>query len=495
MTKISFPLRRLALSAAGLLLLASCTTNPATGEREFTPFMSPSQEAAIGAEQHPQLMQEFGGEYDDAALAAYVRQVGGELAARSELPNLDFTFTVVNSKIVNAFALPGGYVYVSRGLMALFNDEAELASVVGHEIGHVTARHAANRYNRSIFAGLGAAVVGAVSGSPELAGLLGQGSQLYLLSYSRGQESEADMLGQRYMVRTGYDPKGAVRMLLALDRDTKLEAQISGTSANQTPSWARTHPYASDRAVAASQRVADLPPEQQTGALQRDRFLDHIDGMLYGDDPAQGIISGQTFTHPTLRITFTAPDGYALRNTAEAVVGAAENGKFLLTAGQISAQTPTADFLRAEWRRIAGDQAPALSNLQAIRGDGLERLTATTVISGSSGNVAVRLVAIRQTPTQAYMFTLLWPAGAGSGVESGLVAMVNGFRGISEAEADEVRPQILRVVTVRAGDTATSLSRNMPFGSYNLAWFKVLNALGDDAALSVGQRVKIVTDR
>ena len=185
-----------ALSLA-LVALAACTTNPATGRNSFTGFMSPQQELQIGAEEHPKILATFGGAYDDAGIAAYVDEVGQRLARNSDLPELKLTFTVLDSSIVNAFALPGGYVYVSRGLLALARNEAELAGVLAHEIGHVTARHSAQRYSQTIIAGLGANVLGAVVGAP--AGQLAQlGAATYLSAYSRDQEFEADTLGVRY---------------------------------------------------------------------------------------------------------------------------------------------------------------------------------------------------------------------------------------------------------------------------------------------------------
>ncbi|MCH8173122.1 MAG: M48 family metalloprotease, partial [Proteobacteria bacterium] len=218
-----------------LLLVGACTVNPATGKKEFTPFMTPSQEAAIGAREHPKLVAEFGGKYEDQALAAYVEEVGDRLAAASEMPGTDFSFTLLNSPIVNAFALPGGYVHISRGLMAYFSDEAEMASVLGHEIGHITARHAANRYTKSIFFGSLAAGAGWLIKNQDLASLVGGGAQLYLLSYSRKQESQSDELGLRYMLRTTHDPMGSVRMLEALQTTAAYEAQKQGRAADQTP--------------------------------------------------------------------------------------------------------------------------------------------------------------------------------------------------------------------------------------------------------------------
>jgi predicted Zn-dependent protease len=168
------------------LMLAACTTvNPATGKRDFTPFMSPQKEMSLGKDAHPGILKDNGGTYNDPRLTQYVNDMGQRLVRNSELSDYPFTFTVLDTPLVNAFALPGGYVYVTRGIMALVSSESALASVVGHEIGHVTARHSAKRYNNQMFAGLGTALVGIATGSNELANSVGQGAQSYLMSYSR----------------------------------------------------------------------------------------------------------------------------------------------------------------------------------------------------------------------------------------------------------------------------------------------------------------------
>jgi len=191
---------------AGTMMLQGCATNPATGRSDFTPFMSPAKESAVGKEQHPLVIKQNGGVLDDPKIAGYVAVVGGRLAAVSELPKTPFTFTVLNTPLVNAFALPGGYIYVTRGILALFNSESELASVLGHEIGHVTARHSAKRYNQQLFTGLGVALLGAALKNKGVSDALGYGSQIYLKSYSRGNEYESDQLGVRYSTRAGFDP-------------------------------------------------------------------------------------------------------------------------------------------------------------------------------------------------------------------------------------------------------------------------------------------------
>lgn len=230
-------------------MLSACTTiNPATGERDFTPFMSPVKEMSLGREAHPGIMKENGGAYNDARVTQYVGDMGQRLVRNSELSEYPFTFTLLDTPLVNAFALPGGYVYVTRGIMALVNSESELASVIGHEIGHVTARHSAKRYNNQMFAGLGSVLIGAATGSNALANSVGQGAQLYLMSYSRNQEHQSDELGIRYSSRAGFDPYAASDMLNALDNEHKLQLILADRAGEpQKSDFFSTHPNTQDR--------------------------------------------------------------------------------------------------------------------------------------------------------------------------------------------------------------------------------------------------------
>src|SRR3990167_10935846 len=268
-----------------------------------------------GTDAHPQLMAEFGGAYSGPQ-ATYVNRIGQNIAVQSGLSRSpsDFTVTLLNSPVNNAFAIPGGYVYVTRQLMALMNDEAELAGVLGHEVGHVAARHAAKRESQatrnSLLGALGSILSGALLGNSAL-GQLGQqifstGSQLLTLKYSRGQETEADNLGITYLQLAGYDPRAMSTVLQSLANQNALDASVKGTT-NKVPEWASTHPDPASRVRAALTRAGNT-----TGRTNRDTFLAGINGLTYGDDPAQGIVDGSKFTHPSLRLAFQAPNGFYL---------------------------------------------------------------------------------------------------------------------------------------------------------------------------------------
>ena len=204
-----------------ILPLNACSTNPATGRTQFAALMSPQQENQVGAEEHPNIIAEFG-EYDNARVQTYVRQVGARVTRNTERPDVDYKFYVVDSPIVNAFALPGGYIYISRGLLAVADSEAELAAVLGHEAGHITGRHSAERYSRGVVTQLGAGILAAAVDSAGVSQALGLGSDLYLKSYSRSQENEADTLGIRYLAQNGYDPSAMTSFLENLQNASAL---------------------------------------------------------------------------------------------------------------------------------------------------------------------------------------------------------------------------------------------------------------------------------
>ena len=308
------------------LLLSGCSTNRATGKQSFTAFMSEEDEARIGAEEHPKMLQAFGGTYDDAALEAYVRAIGRKLVAKSELPDAEFQFFVLNDDTVNAFALPGGYVYVSRGLIALCEDEAELAGVIGHEIGHVTARHSAQRHSSAQATNIGltaVGILGSIFGAPTgLNNVVSFGAQAALQSYSRNQELEADRLGARYMSRAGYSPAALTDFFAKLDMQNGIEADKAGKSRDNY-SVMSTHPRTSERIEQARTLARTNMPK---GAKrERALFLSQVDGLIFGKDPKEGFMRGDSFVHPQIGFQFTFPPNFTVENGKSAVTGS--NGK------------------------------------------------------------------------------------------------------------------------------------------------------------------------
>lgn len=296
--------------------LAGCMTNPTTGERQFN-LISMEQEIQMGREADEQIGQTMG-LYPDKELQAYVSDIGLAMGESSEWPDLPWTFSVVDEATVNAFALPGGYIYVTRGILAHFNNEAQLAGVLGHEIGHVTARHAATRMSKSQVAQLGVGLAMVID--PDLqrvAPLAGAGMQLLFLSFSRTDENEADELGVRYMTDMGYDPEALIGVMETL----RQVSEAGGGS--RLPEWQASHPYPENRKENIRGHIHKLEPQgyQSNG---RDDYLNKIDGIVYGEDPREGYSRDGVFYHPELRFTLHFPEGWTVLNQKQAVVAISE---------------------------------------------------------------------------------------------------------------------------------------------------------------------------
>ncbi|MEJ2720960.1 MAG: M48 family metallopeptidase, partial [bacterium] len=302
------------LTIATASAISSCTTDYVTGRKTFS-LISESQEVEIGKEADPQIVAEYG-LYDDPSLDEFVSALGARLAAVSQRPQLNYTFRVLDSPVVNAFALPGGYVYVTRGILAYFNSEDELAGVLGHEIGHVVARHSAEQLSRQQLAGLGLGL-GVVLWEDfrPYAELAGAGLGLLMLKYSRGQESEADLLGVEYSTELGYNAHKMAGFFGTLQA-------LSGGGGQGLPSFLSTHPDPGDREVRVNRLAGEWQQKVNYKPLDTDphAYLKRIDGIVYGDDPRQGYVENGVFYHPTMRFKFPVPSGWQVTNSASTVL-------------------------------------------------------------------------------------------------------------------------------------------------------------------------------
>lgn len=486
---VSSARRRTLAAAVAVVLtapwLAGCETNPATGQSMFS-LMSREQEQQIGAQESPKAIEQFGGLYDDPELARYIDSIGQLLAKTTETPDQKFTFVVLDSDIVNAFALPGGYVHVTRGLLALANNEAEAAGVIAHEIGHVVARHAAQRTSQAqISSALGGLVGGLLLG--DAGAQLGQyGASAYVASYSRDQEFEADSLGVRYLSRAGFDPEAMADFLASLQMQSMLEAQIAGKKDEGADIMA-SHPRTQDRVQAAIKAASTGAPVRNP-VDDRDIYLRKIDGIIYGDSPKSGFVRGTRFTHPVLGFAFEAPQNFKLSNQPSQVVAKGPQGGAILFS-QAQADIAPMDYLN----KISVSGAK-FGNIQPLSVNGMQAAMGTLRGNTQNGPVELRLVAVRFGPNALYQFVSLAPAQIADQMGDALQRTVSTFHRLSAQEAASLRPLRVQVVSVRAGDTVQSLAARTAFPDNKLQRFLVLNGLQQNSTLRPGQLIKLVVE-
>nr|WP_298688247.1 M48 family metalloprotease [uncultured Dongia sp.] len=482
------------LLAGTALLVSGCmqATSPATG-RTFSTSISEADEAKIGADEHPKILKEFGGAYaEKPALNTYIDSVGQFVAATSERQDVKYTFTVLDSADINAFALPGGYIYITRGLLALAVNEAEVAGVLGHEVGHVTARHTAERMGQQqqaqgwLTAGtLLAGIFGGQQGADIVGGLGSEIAANKLGEYSQGQEFEADTLGVRYLKRATYDPQAMATFLSALNADTHLEARLAGDESKaDAHSMKQSHPRTADR---VQQAINAAGPPVPGGMIARNEFLTKIDGIMWGDNPKDGVVQGRDFIHPGLRFAFTAPPGFKLKNQPSAVIGQGENGAMVFDM----APDGTSDLLtyvQTQWQPKA-----KIEGAQRITINGMEAATGIAQGSVNEQPATFRLIAVRFPDNHVYRFLYAAPKQSFASMDSQFGASANSFRQISASEAGGFKAKRIKVVTVQAGDTVESLGAKMQLDEAKVDWFKVINRLDQGQPLEAGQMVKIVT--
>jgi predicted Zn-dependent protease len=476
--------RSLALAIA--LAVSGCATNPVTGRQELV-FMSPEREAAMGKQAAAQVEREMG-IVRDPKLTAYVQQIGGRMAKLSPRQDVKYSFAIADMAEPNAFALPGGYVYVSRGLLALANDEDELAGVIGHEIGHVAARHSAQRETRQMGVGilsvLGTIAAGVVGGgqaaqaASQLGRVAGAG---YVASYSRDQERQADDIGQKLAAAGGWDPEGLADFLLTLDREGKVR-----TGKSRQPTFLDTHPQPGERSVVARERAPTLARGDAAQiAKGRDAYLKRIDGLLVGPDPAEGVFVGQRFLHPPLGLAIEFPTKWQTQNTKQVVAAMApERDAMLLLEMQGPRENPKVAAQRwAQKNRVRVVQS------EATNVGGWPAFHALAEAEGQQGTVAADVTWIAH-PAGTFRITGLVSPQRYRARQATFERVVGSFRPITTAERREARPMLLRIATARRGESLTALGSRTG-NRWSDAETAVANGIQAGAPLREGQKIKI----
>jgi predicted Zn-dependent protease len=472
-----------------LTAAAVAVTPAAAQQQQRLRYLNP-QDVADAQREHAVVVQELGGA-ETGPRAAYVESIGRRVSAYAGIanPGQALHFTTLNSAVENAFSVPGGYVYVTRQLMSLMDDESELAFALGHEVGHIAANHAHVReaYARRSPLGVFGQIIGAVLGPGPMSNMLRNRARLDTLSFSREQEYQADTLGMRYMISAGYDPAGAAEILAALGRNTALQARVQGRTNRQTPEWASTHPYIGNRLQRAAEE-ARATGRLGTGIRNRDGFLNQLEGVFVDDDPAQGVIDGATFTHPDLRIQFTVPQGYLMSNGATAVTISGSAGKAQFGGGRYSG--PLDQYVYRVYQELTrGRMQIQIPPPQRITINGMPAAVTSARVNTQSGLIDASVVAYQWDSNRVYHFVMITQGGSGVGP---FAPMINSLRRISPEEASAIRPRIIHVVRVAPGDTVQSLASRMAYRDFKLDRFLSLNGLQANSSLVPGQKIKLV---
>ena len=451
-----------------------------------------AKDKADGAKANPELTAAYGGAIRGAQ-ADYVASIGKKVAVQSGMSNSsnDFTVTLLNSSINNAFAIPGGYIYTTRQLVSLMNNEAELGGVLGHEAAHVALRHSNSRQSAAtknqIFGVIGSVLSSVLLGNSQAGQILQQGfqqgSQLLTLKFSRTQESEADTYGIRYLSKAGYDPRAMGTVLQSLANQNALDSRLMGTS-DQVPAWASTHPDPASRVRSALAQAGSSP----SGVTNRDIFLSRINGLTYGDSAEQGFVEGRTFRHPIERIAFDAPNGFYLVNGTQAVAITGQSGKGQFTTAAFDGNLD--NYVTNVFNAFGQSNKAQLSpgEVQSTTVNGIPAAYSTARVNSGNGQVDVTVFAYKWDASHAYHFMTITQAG-----QQPFNDMFGSVRRLTTAQAAALKSRRLQVLTVKSGDTVQTMAARMAYTDAAMERFLVLNGLSAGARLTPGQKVKVVT--
>lgn len=477
-----------ALLALALVQAGCSGINSTIGAHEIVlPDVSKQVQQQVqptNAREHQRILAAYGGAYSDPKLEAMVSQTVNRLVAASERPEAKYRVTILNSPAINAFALPSGQLYVTRGLLALANDQSELASVLSHEMAHVIANHAEIRADQARHAAMVSNVVSDVLSDPMSGALALAKSKIALASFSRAQELEADGIGVGIAARAGYDPYGASRFLTSMGRNAELKAGLNGPDP-RAYDFTATHPATPER-VSNAQLNARQYSAPGSGERDRNAYLARINGLIYGEDSADGFVRGKRFIHPRLGFTFTAPGGYTLDNTAQAVLGVKDGGNEAMRLDVVAVpagQTLTA-YLTSGW---LDNVDPA--SVADVTIDGFPAATATA----RSEQWSFRLYVLHYG-SDVYRFIYaakeLTPE-----TDRGFRTSIDTFRRLTQAETIAARPLRLKIISVKAGESPESIAAHyMAHADHPAQRFRVLNGLTQTARLRTGDQVKILVE-
>jgi predicted Zn-dependent protease len=434
--------------------------------------------------EHQRILSAYSGTYDDPRLEGLIRQTVEKLVAASERPDQRYRITILNSPAINAFALPSGQLYITRGLISLANDTAELASVLSHEMAHVIAQHATIREDRARQVALVTKVFDNLGNDPETTALALAKSKIALASFSRAQEFEADGIGVGIAARAGYDPYGAVRFLTSMGRNSELKPASRVQLDPRAPDFLSSHPATPER-VRNAQSNARQYTAPGSGERDRDAYLASVDGLIYGEDPSEGFARGRRFLHPKLGFTFLAPQGFTLDNTAQAILGVKEGGgqAMRLDVVRVPSDQKLSEYLTSGW--IEGIEPNSVENL------GVNGFTAATAVA-KGDQWSFRIYAVRFS-SDVYRF-IFASKRLTPDIDKTFHDAVVSFRRMSLAETSSAKPLRIRIVTVAEDDTIEKIAARMAIHDRPVERLRILNGLTATDKIKPGDQIKIVTE-
>jgi predicted Zn-dependent protease len=471
----------LGLSACGdMSRFQVASPAPTTASKPVRAAVTPTPAAE---REHERILASYGGAYDDPQLEALIGKVVDRLVAASDRPDQGYKVTILNSGAVNAFALPTGQLYVTRGLIALASDTSELSSVLSHEMAHVLAKHAAIREDQARQAAIVTRVVTDMSNDPELTALALAKTKLTMASFSRSQELEADDMGVGISARAHFDPYGAARFLTSMERNAELKAGKASFDP-RAQDFLSSHPATPER-VQRAQETAKQYSSPENSERDREDYLAAIDNIVYGEDPSEGFVRGRRFLHPKLGFSFQAPENFTLDNTAQAVIGVREGGAQAMRFDvvRVPAEQSLGDYLNSGWMENvdkASTEDLTINGFPAASASAKGDQWQFRIYALRFGSDVYRFIfAARQKTTES---------------ERNARETVNSFRRLTLEEIQAARPLRIKVITVQPGDTVESLSHRMDGVDHPTERFRMLNGLDAHAQVKVRDRVKIVVD-
>jgi len=474
-------MKRILAACIALAWLSACAVNPVTGQRQLA-LVTEAQEIQIGRHVAGGAEAQLG-LVDDEELQGYVERLGLQLAAASERPDLPWSFRVVDDPTPNAFAAPGGFIFITRGMLALMRNEAELINVLGHEIGHVTARHSVAMMSRAQLAQIGLGL-GAVL-SPEMAARFGDlaagGLQLLFLSHGRDAERQADDLGFRYALEQGYDVREMVNVFASL--------QVAAELAGQTPvpSWMATHPYPEERIARINQRIAQLPPSDATLRVGEDEYLERITNLAYGQNPRNGYFEDNRYNHPDLAFRLDVPQGWRTQNTARAVLAGSpeEDAVIQLTLAEGTHEEASATFFQQQGLSARRVRATEINGLSAVIGE-FEAQQQDLRLGG--------LAAFITLEDRTFQLLAYTPLERRPAYERTFDTAIRSFARLTDQAALERQPRRLSIVRVPRQMTVEQMNREYP-SMIPMAELVLINQVADaQAALPLGFAFKRVSE-